>query len=125
MQHMGRGLFDDVEEWEREGTGDAVAAEGDQYGIEQSQADDDEGVTSSRLLGMIEAQEFKCRLSGHPLTVDNAALDHIVPISKGGEHSMSNVQVLHAEVNRMKGTLDQSRFVALCRMVSEQALTGP
>lgn len=30
-------------------------------------------------------------------------LDHIIPLSKGGEHSMANTAVSHAECNRKKG----------------------
>ena len=31
-------------------------------------------------------------------------VDHIVPLSKGGEHSYSNVQLAHPKCNREKGT---------------------
>jgi 5-methylcytosine-specific restriction endonuclease McrA len=36
----------------------------------------------------------------HPLS---ATVDHIVPISKGGEHSNANIQLAHAKCNRDKG----------------------
>jgi 5-methylcytosine-specific restriction endonuclease McrA len=30
-------------------------------------------------------------------------LDHVIPLSKGGEHSYDNVQVTHPSCNRKKG----------------------
>ena len=37
---------------------------------------------------------------GHPLYL---TIDHIIPLSKGGEHSPSNVQAAHATCNYSKG----------------------
>lgn len=39
-------------------------------------------------------------MHGHPLYL---TIDHIVPLSKGGEHSPSNVQAAHAVCNYSKG----------------------
>lgn len=74
-------------------------------------------VTGKRLVEMIERQQYRCALSGRKLTPKTASLDHIVPFSKGGEHTMENVQIVHVEVNNAKGTLTQEQFIAVCRDV--------
>lgn len=52
---------------------------------------------------------FKCALCGGPLDMDAAApepmaptIDHVVPLSRGGQHSMSNVQSAHFLCNSIK-----------------------
>jgi len=62
-------------------------------------------------------QNQRCALSGRPLTPDCAALDHVIAISRGGEHQIENAQILHKEVNRAKGALNNEDFLALCREV--------
>lgn len=34
----------------------------------------------------------------------SASVDHVVPLSKGGEHSYANTQLAHLDCNRRKGT---------------------
>lgn len=78
-----------------------------------------EDVTAKRLKVMLEMQGYQCAISGIELTVDNIELDHIIPLAEGGDHVMSNVQLLCRDVNRMKGTLNQSEFVNMCRRIVE------
>lgn len=75
-------------------------------------------VTAGALLELLETQEYRCALSGVSLTPDNAVVDHTRPRKDGGKHEMANLQWLHSDVNRMKGTLTQSEFMALCRRVA-------
>jgi 5-methylcytosine-specific restriction endonuclease McrA len=51
-----------------------------------------------------------CQLCNYPVSklmdkrlVDIASLDHIIPISKGGEHSYANTQLAHLSCNIRKG----------------------
>lgn len=67
---------------------------------------------------MIEAQNYECALSGVELTPQTASADHIVPLSQGGRNVMDNVQIVHADMNRMKGTMSQDEFVNWCCLVS-------
>jgi hypothetical protein len=71
----------------------------------------------SYLVALIEEQEYRCKLSGMELTPEIAALDHIVPVSKGGQHCVGNVAWVHQEINRMKGQLSVDEFVSLCLKV--------
>ena len=64
--------------------------------------------------------KHRCNLSGLPLTVDHAALDHITPISEGGAHKMSNLQWLDPRINSMKGTMNQTEFMILCEAITQK-----
>lgn len=44
-----------------------------------------------------------CALCGMPLTFEEATLDHIVPLSKGGTNDISNLQLAHKKCNWEKG----------------------
>ena len=74
-------------------------------------------INRASLVKLIEQQEYRCKYSGIELTPDAASLDHIVPVSKGGEHVVSNVAWVHHEINRMKGQLSVEEFIALCSKV--------
>lgn len=84
-----------------------------------------EAVTQRSLFELIEAQKYRCALTGIALKPEDAALDHCVPVSIGGEHVISNVQWVSAEVNTMKGQLTTERFVTLCRLVAAHADCDP
>ncbi len=77
------------------------------------------GVTTNQILAQLEQQDFHCALTGIPLTPGNAQLDHIIPSRQGGEHTAKNVQILHEDVNRMKGAMIEADFIELCRQVVE------
>lgn len=72
-------------------------------------------VTIQGILAALERQQFRCALTGRRLTPDEASLDHIIPISRGGQHTPENIQILHRDVNRAKSTLTNDEFVGLCR----------
>lgn len=76
-------------------------------------------VTTSSVLALLEHQQFRCALTGRPLTPESAALDHIVPIRCGGQHVIENTQVLHKDVNRAKNSMTNEAFARLCEEVAE------
>ncbi len=78
-------------------------------------------ITSAKLLELLERQERRCALTGRALAPETASLDHIIPVSAGGAHDMSNVQILHRDVNTAKHTLSQDDFVMICREVVAHA----
>ena len=75
-------------------------------------------VSTENVLLLLEHQQYRCGLTGHKLTPDTSALDHIVPIRCGGEHVIENTQVLHKDVNRAKGSMTNDEFIMLCRGVA-------
>lgn len=76
-------------------------------------------VTSANVLRLLDWQRYRCALTGRPLEPQTASLDHMVPVRCGGQHCIDNVQVLHRQVNRAKGTLTNEEFIQLCREVVE------
>lgn len=78
-----------------------------------------EKATADELKRMVEKQEYRCALSGVKLTPDTAQLDHIVPLSEGGTNLIDNLQWLDARVNKAKGTMSQSEFVQMCKLVAQ------
>ena len=61
-------------------------------------------------LTVFEKNNWICQLCNRPVSklrdkrlVDIASLDHIIPISKGGEHSYANTQLAHLSCNLIKG----------------------
>lgn len=79
---------------------------------------------ASQLEKMLKRQDYKCALSGKELTPQNAAIDHIVPLSKGGSHYVSNAQILLADVNSAKGQMTNDEFIAMCRSIVDHATTA-
>jgi hypothetical protein len=75
--------------------------------------------TASELKQSLEKQEYRCALSGIPLTPEDAELDHKIAIRNGGTNLIDNLQWLNTEVNRAKGTMSQEAFILMCRRVAE------
>ena len=78
-------------------------------------------VTLNTILDLLEEQDYACALTGEPLDPDSAALDHVLPISRGGESKIENAQILHASVNRAKHTMTNDEFIEMCRKVVSHA----
>ena len=70
---------------------------------------------------LVECQGYQCALSGIDLTPESAELDHIVPLTNGGDHVMQNIQIVDVRINRMKGTMSNDEFIDLCVKVAEFA----
>lgn len=75
--------------------------------------------TAKELLQLIKKQDYRCALSGTLLSPDSAALDHIVPVSKGGTDHISNLQWVDRTINRMKSNMEVQEFIAACVRVSQ------
>ncbi len=74
-------------------------------------------ITHQTIRDLVDSQSRRCALTGRNLRPDTVALDHIIPVSRGGAHCIENAQLLHKEVNRAKGTLTNEEFIQLCRAV--------
>jgi len=43
----------------------------------------------------------------------------MIAVRDGGTHDISNLQVLHVVVNRMKGTISNDEFIQWCQLVGK------
>lgn len=62
----------------------------------------------------------KCYLTGIPINLserDTYQLDHIIPVSKGGESSLENCGLTSKIANQSKRDLTTEEFYSLCRQV--------
>ena len=73
---------------------------------------------TSELMKKIEDQQYRCALSGIELTPESAVLDHIIPVSEGGTDTIENLQWVHEEINRMKGTMNNTQFLAAVHKIA-------
>ena len=63
---------------------------------------------------------FSCALTGRPLKFNEPhtyEYDHIMPHSRGGDNSLSNLQILCPEANQAKGMMTDDEFKDLCKEV--------
>ena len=80
----------------------------------------EKNIKPKEISALIEQQEYRCALSGRTLTPETASIDHIVPLSRGGEHAIHNLWAVHHQINAAKGTLTADDFLAMCRDVIRQ-----
>ena len=62
---------------------------------------------------MYESYGCKCKYCHKILTIDNMVFDHTIPISKGGDSTPENMQVICRTSNSMKGSLTEENFLML------------
>lgn len=63
---------------------------------------------------------FPCSLTGRPLKFNEPntyEYDHILPTSRGGDNTLSNLQLLCPEANHAKGMMTDDEFKDLCKEV--------
>lgn len=75
--------------------------------------------TAKELKKKAETQSYRCALSGRKIDPNNAQLDHIIPLSSGGDNSIDNLQWLESQVNKAKGTMSQEEFIRMCKQVAQ------
>ncbi len=55
----------------------------------------------------------KCKYLDRQMVDHNFQIDHIIPISKGGDSSIQNLQMISTTANKMKGSLQEEEFYLL------------
>jgi 5-methylcytosine-specific restriction enzyme A len=61
----------------------------------------------------------ECKYCEKKLNIRTIACDHIVPLVKGGDSVISNLQLICRTCNTRKGPLDEDDFSILIQLVSE------
>lgn len=56
-------------------------------------------------------------MTGEKLTRKNISVDHITPISKGGDNSVSNIQLVTHKANTIKNDMNLTEFFEFCQAI--------
>lgn len=84
-----------------------------------------DGLDLETLLRVLEKQNYKCALSGVPLTCQlevgtkfphNASVDRIIP---GGTYTEENIQLVCRSLNHWRGDTELNDFIRMCKAVSD------
>jgi 5-methylcytosine-specific restriction endonuclease McrA len=71
------------------------------------------------LQAKFEAQDSRCFYTEEKLTPGaNAALDHQIPITRGGTSTLDNLRWTTVQINRVKNDLSHDDFVRLCTKIA-------
>jgi 5-methylcytosine-specific restriction endonuclease McrA len=73
------------------------------------------GITDSELRKWLAAQDKICHWCGQSCEVYET--DHVIPISKGGRHDLSNIVISCSPCNRKKGVMMPDEFLEMMRGV--------
>jgi 5-methylcytosine-specific restriction endonuclease McrA len=89
--------------------------------LEENQGD---GITKEQWYEMMCFFDWKCAYSGEYIGGDNnnRTIDHIIPISKGGEHEVWNCVPMYANYNFSKQTSDMEDWYRQQPYFSEERL---
>lgn len=75
-------------------------------------------ITPQQLWSMAKKQRCLCPISGRKLKNGDIHVDHIIPKSKGGDNTISNLQLVPSIINMSKNCLYIKDFIALCKDVA-------
>ena len=78
-----------------------------------------ENISRVELRELLNEQDFRCAITGTPLTPSYSSIDHINPSSEGGANSKANCHWVCPEINQMKGGMSLSEFYRWCRIAVE------
>jgi 5-methylcytosine-specific restriction endonuclease McrA len=74
-------------------------------------ATSDGSVTRKNILDMLVLQNNECNYCKEHITIESLHKDHIVPIVRGGEHTINNIQLLCKSCNLRKHTISHEEYV--------------
>ena len=87
--------------------------------LEETQGD---GISKDQWLEMMKFFDWKCAYSGIMLDKDNRSIDHIIPLSKGGEHEIWNCVPMHRKYNTSKKDNNMLEWYQQQEFYSEERL---
>jgi 5-methylcytosine-specific restriction endonuclease McrA len=78
-------------------------------------------ITTTELLQLLYDHYGKpCKYCNKTLVISTLAIDHIVPLSKGGSSSISNLAIICKTSNHLKGSLSEEHFLRLLAWLDTQ-----
>ncbi|GBF44517.1 HNH endonuclease [Leptospira ellinghausenii] len=66
---------------------------------------------------LLHNQNFKCYVSGMELTYDNIEIEHIIPLTMGGEHSFENLCLVDRSLKELKRFKTKEEIIELCKII--------
>lgn len=90
------------------------------YSFMKSDKSDTATFTLEQLLETIGDNPV-CYLTGEPIDINKPKtyeLDHIIPVSRGGDSSLANLGICTKAANRAKGNMTPEEFISLCKSVT-------
>jgi hypothetical protein len=97
---------------------DAVGSKSNIVNAKANETKAGRGVSPRRLMEKFKANQYRCFFTGIELEREDASIDHVQPISKGGKHDESNLELVHSAINRMKGSMTAAEFIEWCVKVA-------
>ena len=79
--------------------------------------DETQKLKPSELWSIAKKQRCKCALSGISLINYNVSVDHVIPISRGGTNTISNIRLVDNRINKMRNVMTDTEFINLCLQV--------
>jgi 5-methylcytosine-specific restriction endonuclease McrA len=68
---------------------------------------------------MLECYGKPCKYDSNRIVLyNNMIFDHLIPISKGGESTKNNIQIISRFSNNIKGSLDEKSFLILLKWLN-------
>ena len=64
----------------------------------------------------------ECRYCDKTLRINTMVCDHIVPLSKGGDSTKENLQLICRSCNSRKGPLKEEDFLRIVKWISKQSM---
>ncbi|MCW7491997.1 HNH endonuclease [Leptospira sp. 2 VSF19] len=71
---------------------------------------------------LLNDQNFRCFVSGIPLTYENVEIEHIIPLSKGGKHELVNLCFIDKSLKELKRFKTKEEIIELCKIIIENEL---
>lgn len=87
------------------------------YGTLKTRAKGGPCATLEEVRDLYKSQNGLCAFSFLPIHRGTAHLDHKMPISRGGSHTIENLQWLHKQINWMKNDMSMPEFVDIFNRV--------
>lgn len=75
-------------------------------------------ITASDLEALWETQGGLCALTGIPMDIRDADIDHILPRSRGGGSELSNLRWVSRIANKSKGNMTDDELLSFCQSVA-------
>ena len=69
-----------------------------------------------------ESYGQECRYCDKILRINTIVCDHIVPLTKGGDSTQGNLQLICRSCNSRKGPLDEKDFLKIVKWISKQSM---